>query len=432
MSAVPPARPASTGEKTLKNILLLGSGSASGQAMVILTSPILTRLFDVQAFGIYAIFSAIVNSIASAACLKFEQAILLEKAEPGADMVLRLCVVVSLMVSAAGLMGFILLDFVAISDAYKRSAPLLMEFGALNIFSLGLFNGLYFWFTRRGDFRGLGIYQFSRSLVAVVLQLLFSLIGRKAVYLVMGQVIGLIIATILLLVLGRGRVHRILGRGYDVGEMARLAARYKTFPMYGAPQVLGRLISQNLPALLLPVFFGPAQSGLYWLAYRMLIMPSQIVVESTRSVFFREAAEIHRDRGDLRRAMLRPAIYLGLFSLAVSAGLWVAGPFLFGLVFGPQWREAGLYAALISISWGFENIGLSTSVIISLLEMQRFYLIAEIISLFARSLAIFIGYKLGSAEYAVGLYVATAVISSIFIMGYVYAVLSRRPKPEAS
>ncbi|MDC6636594.1 oligosaccharide flippase family protein, partial [Leclercia adecarboxylata] len=113
--------------------------------------------------------------------------------------------------------------------------------------------------------------------------------------------------------------------------------RYRTFVVFGAPQNLGRLLSQNLPAILLPLLFGPAQSGLFWLAYRMLILPSQIVTESTRSVFFRHAAEALKAGRDLRGVIFKPVLFLGLFSAAVSVVLWVAGPFLFGLVFGAQW-----------------------------------------------------------------------------------------------
>jgi O-antigen/teichoic acid export membrane protein len=301
----------------------------------------------------------------------------------------------------------------------------LVEFGAINIFILGCMNGLRIWFTRAGNFRALGGFQFSRSACVVAFQLLFSLVGRKALFLVGGQVIGLFVATAQLVAFADRSLFRALVARYQPASMWAMARRYSTFALYGAPQTFGRLMSQNIPALMLPVLFGPAQSGLFWLAYRMLILPGAIFVESTRSVFFLQASEVMKNGGDLRPVLIRPAVYLGLASAVVSLLLWAAGPAIFGLAFGAQWRESGHYAAIISIAWAFENISVSSSVIISLLELQKVYLTLEVISLALRAAALYAGYLLGSAEGAVGLYSGVSAIMVVAVIIYVQWILSR-------
>lgn len=419
--------PPPTRKSTLKNVLTLSTGAASGQAMVILTSPILTRIYDVDAFGIFGTFSAVATTIATISTLQLQQAVLLEKDDDGADMVLRLCTVLTLLVGIVSFCGFVVLDFFATGTAYAHAAPILVELGFINIVVLGLFNGLNFWYMRHGYFRALGIYQFSRSMIAVAIQLVLALVARNAFELVAGQVLGVVLAALLLLSSGGPRILPVLMRGYRIEALIGLLRRYRTFPLFSATQLTLRLVSGNLPVLLLPVFFGPAQSGLFWLAYRMLVLPSQIVTESIRGVFFREAAVIYRAGGNLRSAMVRPTLYLWLFAASVSAALWIAGPYLFGIVFGPHWRDAGTYAAIISIPWLFETAGVPSSVITTLMELQGVYLGLEIASFFLRILALYAGYRLGSAVLAIELYAGVCLVMCFAFLGYVQWLLRGQP-----
>jgi len=61
----------------LKSVATLASGTALAQAIPILVSPILTRLYTPENFGALAVFMAIVSSIAPAVCGKYEVAMVL-------------------------------------------------------------------------------------------------------------------------------------------------------------------------------------------------------------------------------------------------------------------------------------------------------------------------------------------------------------------
>ncbi len=417
-----------TTKSMIKDVVMIGTGAASGQAIVMLFSPLLTRLYDVEAFGVFGMFSAIVASIGTLSSLRFEQAILIEKDDEGAGEVLRLCVSVVSAITLLSFVGFIIANFFPMRSIYGQLVPMLIEYGAANILVLGVFSGLYGWFTRAGSFRTLGIYQFSRSAIGVALQLIFCLFGHDARFLIAGQTVGLVAALLLIVGVGRPRTLPVLLARYRLDALSVMARRYKTFPLYGAPQTLVRMLSQNMPALLLPIFFGAAQSGLFWLAYRILILPSQIVVESTRGVLFRDLGALHRNGADLRRAMARPALYLGALSGSVAILLFFFGPFLFGLVFGSHWQESGRYAAILSVAWTVENAGMPAAVVISLLELQRVYLAVEILSLIARVVALYIGSRFHSAELGIELYVVASVAASAANMSYVWWVLSRRSR----
>lgn len=61
------------------DVLKLVGGTAIAQDLSVLSSPLLTRLYGPEAFGIIAIFTAITGIISVMACLRYEQAIMLPK-----------------------------------------------------------------------------------------------------------------------------------------------------------------------------------------------------------------------------------------------------------------------------------------------------------------------------------------------------------------
>ena len=302
---------------------------------------------------------------------------------------------------------------------------MLAAWGGPAVLAVGLFNALGFWALRTQSWMALGAYQVSRSGVAVALQMLAALLGPGPMLLTGGQVLGQ--ATAVALLAGSswrglaGLCHGLRRRGLLVA-----ARRHRNFALYGAPQTLGHLLSVNMPAILLPLCCGAEQSGLFWLAWRMLVLPNQVLVESLRTVLFRRVAALHREGGDLRGATRRAAWRLGLLCLPVVLLLLAAGPALFTFVFGPQWRQAGVDAAIMALPWWVETCAMPSSVLVSVLGLQRGYLIIELGSLTGRAGAIVLGAQIGGATLAVLLYAVVAVSSSLLLMGLASGALQRR------
>ena len=65
----------------LGNTLKLVAGAGIGQALTLIISPILTRLYTPSEFGVYTFFISIVGGAALVATLRYEMAIILQKDE---------------------------------------------------------------------------------------------------------------------------------------------------------------------------------------------------------------------------------------------------------------------------------------------------------------------------------------------------------------
>ncbi|MGB9859042.1 MAG: lipopolysaccharide biosynthesis protein, partial [Moorellaceae bacterium] len=72
-----------------RNVAVLTGGTAAGQAMVVLASPILTRLYTPEDFGVLAVYSSVLSIVSVVASLRYELAIpLAEDDETAANLLL--------------------------------------------------------------------------------------------------------------------------------------------------------------------------------------------------------------------------------------------------------------------------------------------------------------------------------------------------------
>ncbi|MEO1020499.1 MAG: lipopolysaccharide biosynthesis protein, partial [Pseudomonadota bacterium] len=68
----------------LRKLSILASGTVLGQALVILSSPLLTRLFTPAEFGVFAVFAGLAGIAGGLAGLRYEFAIPVMEADADA------------------------------------------------------------------------------------------------------------------------------------------------------------------------------------------------------------------------------------------------------------------------------------------------------------------------------------------------------------
>ena len=92
---MPPSKPSAFATDVLK----LVTGTTLAQIIVVLTSPLLTRLYGPEAFGFYALFASITGILGVIACMRYELAIMLPKTDEEAANLLGLCLLCVAVVS---------------------------------------------------------------------------------------------------------------------------------------------------------------------------------------------------------------------------------------------------------------------------------------------------------------------------------------------
>ena len=109
------------------------------------------------------------------------------------------------------------------------------------------------------------------------------------------------------------------------------------------------LLLVSLPLLILGVLYNPAVPGLYAAAVRIVGAPGNILALAVQRVFLQRAAAMRNAGKQPTRLWTLSTAAMGALGLAPVVILFVWGETLLGILLGDAWREAGAYAALLSL-----------------------------------------------------------------------------------
>jgi O-antigen/teichoic acid export membrane protein len=186
--------------------------------------------------------------------------------------------------------------------------------------------------------------------------------------------------------------------------MKRLAKQHLDFPLYSMPQALLSTTTVTVPSILLTALFSPHVAGLYWFTYRLFEMPITLLGDATRRVFYQRAAELYHKGEDLTDIFIRTTGGLTAMVALPVIVMFVAGPWIYAVAFGDTWREAGVFAQWIVIWWAMRFISLPALMLVPVLNIQRQFLILEIVTLLPRFLVLPVAAWIADADVAIAAY----------------------------
>ncbi|HYD78287.1 MAG TPA: oligosaccharide flippase family protein [Paucimonas sp.] len=324
----------------VRNVSVLVGGTAGAQAAAVLAAPLLTRLYTPQDFGLLAVFAALLSLISVIAGLRYETAIPLP--EDGAEAA-ALAALGLLCVALVSALSAIPIFLYGTEIAAWLNTPRLADYFylvPLGALLAGCYSVLNFCAIRSREFGPLAKTKLGQSAIAVLIQLAGAPFGALA--LLLGQMAGQGAGAVSLAArVLRPRRSRLRAIGWR--SLAQAARRYRQFPLFATWGALFNTAGSQLPAVLFAALFGPAAAGLYILANRVLAMPMQLLGQAIGNVFVSDAAVARRE-GRLARLTADIHYRLAQIGMPPMVVLLAAGPQLFALVFGEQWRAAGVYA----------------------------------------------------------------------------------------
>ena len=396
------------------DVLKLTTGTAFAQMLVVLSTPILTRLFNPEAFGTFNIYASIVNVIGVIACLRYELAIVLPKTDEEGANILGLSLFFSIIVS---LVLVPIVWFVKIPVLTWMKALDLEPFWGLVILSVlftGFFTALNYWNTRTKDFGRLSIAKAGASLVMVASQLGAGFVGWvSGGSLITGNIVGLLTSTGILGVQIWRDDGNLFRQSIRPAELWRVMLRYYKFPLVSSWAGVLNTISWQVSTFLLAFYFDKTVVGFYALGNNVLRMPMNLIGASIAQAFFSRASEA-KNNGNLQQLVestFRQLVSLSLFPLLL---LTIIAPELFIVFFGKNWAEAGVYTQILSIWMFFWFISSPLSNLYFILEKQEFILNLNIAIFITRVLSLLIGGVYHDAHLALILF----AISGILTYGY--------------
>ena len=75
----------------LKNVAMLGGARGISQGLTLAASPVLTRIFSPEDFGVFALFAVLIGLLGGLSCMRYEHALPLARDEVEAANIFALC-----------------------------------------------------------------------------------------------------------------------------------------------------------------------------------------------------------------------------------------------------------------------------------------------------------------------------------------------------
>ena len=387
-------------------------GTTVAQAIPIAISPILTRLYKPEEFGVFALFIAIVGIFSSVISGRYEQALLLPKRDENAVNILFLGFFINVVLSSF-LAIIISLFQVEISSFFTDQVSSEVLYAIpLTVFLVGTFNLLNYYSNRKEYYKEIAKATVIKSILVAAIQLGMGYFKSGVFGLVSAQITAQFFAN--LQFLKKLLREKKLLSSFSLVKMFFLAKKYKDFPKFQAPHALIGVVSNNMPIYLFTLFFNTTVLGLFALSIRIVLTPMSLISSSIAKVYNQKIAQMYVNKEDTYSFTL--SMLLNIFKKLILPFLLFIyfAPEIFAFIFSSEWREAGVYTQILA-PWLF--ISFFTSLIIyigSLLNLQKRLFLVEVVTMLLRTFA------LGIGIYYKDIYIALALFSFVgFIMaGY--------------
>src|SRR5690625_3890339 len=396
------------GNPFIKSIILVAFGTAGAQAIALIFSPIITRLYGPEAFGLLGTFTATLSLVAPITALTYPIAIVLPKSDHNAGGLVKLSLIIATTTSTVVFLTLIVAKTSLISILNLEKISNYIYLIPFAMFLSSLQEIMEQWLIRKKQFKVSARVAISQSFLLNSLKSGIGLIAPTAAALITLTALGhFLYASQLWLGSKKWGAHRdhISYPERKKANLKKLAYEYRDFPIFRTPQISINAISQSLPVLVLAAYFGPAVAGFYTLARTVMAAPAHLLGSSIGNVFFIRITETVNDGKNPKPFIQRATLLALLVATPPFSIVMIWGGPIFKFVFGSQWYDAGVYAQWIAIWLLFSLAARPVIAAIPVLELQGWFLQIELLFIFLKAAAIFFGAIIyGSALYAVSLY----------------------------
>jgi O-antigen/teichoic acid export membrane protein len=332
-----------------RNMVMLSTGEGLVKVISFITTPILTRIYLPEHFGVLSIFAALTAMIVPFGTLRYSMAIPLPKNDGLATNLAILSGIFLLIVST-----LVFIFFWAFSPALLSllSMKPLLPFWwllPLAVAGTGLYELLTEWAVREKAFKPLAKTKVWQKVLGASFKIGLGLLGFKPLGLLIGQIFSQAGGIISLLknfwIKLKSKLRQVTKK-----RMWFLFRRYADFPKYRLPSQFLLSFSTRAPLFFFAWHFGSETTGQLGLALMILALPMTLFGQTIGKAYYGEVAKIGKKNPEKIYSITKSITKkLFLISILPFLVLLFGGPWLFKIVFGEVWREAGVFVSILAV-----------------------------------------------------------------------------------
>lgn len=332
----------------LRDIIFQGSGSAIAQVIGVLSMPVLTRLYTPAQYGVLNKFMVVVSFLSIIISWRYEYFIVLPKKEASSNKMFKFILIYGIFtVLVLTILSYFLGDKIAKLLSFDDLSPWLI-YAPITALLVSLAVVIQQVVQRSQKYLHSGLSE----IVNKIGYFSFALVG----YYIFAQSFGLILATacglalkITWLALSSKKLFSPV-RQLEDESMFRVIYDYKNSAFSFSVANLLQTVTGYVPVYIISSYYGSATLGQWALVTTTLYLPTSVIGIAIGQVYFQRAAKLYTEGVNISQIWLSTAKTLTLIAIPTFLIISILSPFIFPILFGAQWKDAGSYASVFSIA----------------------------------------------------------------------------------
>lgn len=403
-----------------RNVLTLMTGTTIAQAIPIAISPILTRLYSPEDFGLFGLYMSMVTMLSVLTTGRYELAIMLPKKDEDAINLLMLSLIISVFVSIFFLIIILIFNQEITKVLGNPSISNWLYMIPISIFFIGIYQSFTLWHNRKKRYKDLAKTRVIQNGIMGIGNIGLGTVFTGVLGLIVGLLLGQILAIYKLIHTSTLYDKKIYSYVSSL-KIKSLAKKYIKFPKYDILAAFSNVASQQVPHILFNALFSSTIAGYFYLTQRMMSMPVNLISSAVLDVFKEQAAKDYKKEGNASKIYIATFKKLFLLSIIPSVLIYIFSVDIFMIVFGEKWNIAGEYAQILVPMLFLRFISNPLSFMFYIGEKQKLNLLLQFLTLIGVLMSFY------TADTAVEVVKYLAIVFSLFyiIQMYVSAKIAK-------
>ncbi|HFG0366271.1 TPA: type 8 capsular polysaccharide synthesis protein Cap8K [Staphylococcus aureus] len=346
-------------------LMILSSGIA--QVILIITTPIITRLYSPTEFGEFTIFSNIAMILIPIINARYDLLIVNTKNDRSANILSQISFLISLLIL------LILIPIFAISAWLYPNFILDFIFIIIMLFLVSLTNIFTNYLNKERKYKVLSLINVFRAGSMVLLQIIFGLLALGS----LGLIIGFSLSYIAGITLGYKTFKKHFNIVRDKEETKALFLENKNQLVYSTPSILLNSLSFSVVVFFIGILYTNTEVGIYGMAIRVLGIPVTIISLGLSKIFMQQANDYYIEHGNFRNLLLKFSSILVIVSIILYVPLYLFSEELVNILLGHSWVDAITVIKIVIPLFVIRLIVSTVSLSVIVLQKQQLELILQ-------------------------------------------------------
>ncbi len=268
------------------------TGTSIAVALSVIISPVLSRLYTPEDFGVFALFIQFVTLLSVISTGRYEFAIVLPKEENEALLIKDLAIFILASFSICILIVLLIFQdyfLILINKPELKGWVFLLPLMVLLTSTARTIEQLS---IRTERYKNLAKSKILQSSLSSASNVSFGIMKFGYLGLILGNIIG---SLSFIYNLTR-KFSKILLLNMNLKSIKSVALKYKQFVVFDLPNIVIAIAGQRAFGFLLFFFAGAELAGVYFLAERIIKKPGAIISQSLQKPLYQYQSSLNRDR----------------------------------------------------------------------------------------------------------------------------------------